>query len=92
MVISRILSLLVAATYVVIALLAGAGFETIKIAVFLVLPLACIWFSDAMGDYTGVAGGGPMTRTPGIIVAVAGWLLLLAPVFIQIYLHLAKEE
>jgi len=49
MVISRILSLLVALVYVVIALIAGAGWETVKLAAFLLLPLACIWFSEENG-------------------------------------------
>ena len=93
MLIGRILSLLVAIAYVVVSLLAGAGLETIKIAAFLALPLACIWFSDEMGDYAGVLmQGGPMSRTPGIIVAVAGWLLLFAPVLMTLYGRFATED
>jgi hypothetical protein len=83
MIISRLFSLLVVIAYVAIALIAGAGWEVLKLAAYLVLPLACIWFSDEMGSYSGMLlQGGPMARTPGFLVVAGGWLLLLMPVIV----------
>ena len=87
--ISKILSLLIALAYITIALLSGAGWQTSKLVAFLLLPMACIWFSDEMGNYTGLLmQGGPMTETPGCLVVVGGWLLLLLPVFAAVYFRL----
>ena len=79
---SRILSLVVSLAYVLIALLTGAGLGALKIAAFLILPLACIWLSDEMGGYVGWGmGRGAITSTsPGFAVAFCGWVLLLLPV------------
>jgi hypothetical protein len=52
---------------------------------FLILPLACIWFSEEMGNYSGMLmQGGPMTRTPGCFVAIGGWFLLTLPLILGI--------
>ncbi|MCA9198562.1 MAG: zf-TFIIB domain-containing protein [Planctomycetales bacterium] len=48
---------------------------------FALLPLVCIWFSDGLGNLTGVSLGlGRPTvthATPGVLIALAGWILLL---------------
>jgi hypothetical protein len=86
MMISKILSVLVALAYIGIALFVGAGWETLKLVGYLVLPMACTLFSEEMGDYSGMLmQGGPMTRTPGWLVAAGGWLLLLLPVGVVLY-------
>ena len=82
--ISRIISGLIALAYLVGAYVSD-GLETAwKVGLFLILPLACIWFSDAMGGYTGVGSGrGAITSTtPGCLAAFGGWLLLLLPLII----------
>ena len=62
--ISRILSGLIAATYLVVAYMSGDVETACKVGLFLILPPACIWFSDAMGGYTGVGmGHGAITLT-----------------------------
>jgi len=61
----------------------GGGEALFKVAIFLVFPLACIWFSEAIGDYTGPTGLGrpAITQTtPGCIVATGGWFLLFLPI------------
>ena len=81
---SRIISGLIALAYLVGAYVSD-GIETAwKVGLFLILPLACIWFSDTMGGYTGVGmGRGAITSTtPGCLVAFGGWLLLLLPLII----------
>lgn len=78
---NRVISSVIAAAYVVVGFTAGGGEGGLKALAFVILPLACIWFSTAMGDYTGPAGNiwisGP---SPGLFVCIAGWLLLLFPV------------
>jgi hypothetical protein len=92
MMISKALSALVALAYVGIALLAGAGWETIKLVAFLVLPLACIWFSDELGSFTGVMRGQYVNaQTPGCLVAFGGWLLLMLPVIVGVIQHFSAK-
>jgi len=86
---SRLLSGGVALFYFFIAAGFGGAEEAIKTLLFLILPLACIWFSDAMGNYTGnlIFPRPPITeKSPGIMVAFMGWVLLLFPVVIGVVL------
>ena len=89
---SRIISGIIAVGYLVAAYLAEGGAGTLRLAGYLILPLACIWFSEAMGDYVGASSGtGPIiTRTtPGCFVAFGGWMLLLLPVIIGLIVYLS---
>lgn len=82
---SRILSGAVAVFYVTLAYFAGGGEAALKFGISLILPLACIWFSDAMGSFTGIMRGQAITSTtPGCLVAFGGWLLLLLPAMMGI--------
>lgn len=57
----------------------------IGIAAYFVLPLACIWYGDEMGDYVGTLPGPSINRTtPGWMVKLAGWFLLLLPAAIPL--------
>ena len=79
---NRILSVLLAVMYIIGALVTGGGEAGLKAFAFVLLPLACIWFSDAMGGYTGPSNGMSITLpSPGLFVCIAGWILLLLPVF-----------
>ena len=90
---NRILSGLVAASYVVVALSGGGAEAGFKAALFLVLPLACIWFSEAMGGYTGPNWRAAITApTPGVFVCIAGWLLLLLPAIVGIVYGLTGSK
>lgn len=56
----------------------GQAFRT---AGYYLLPVACIWFSDAMASYTGVIGGrGRLVeeRSHPVFLRWGGWFLLLA--------------
>jgi hypothetical protein len=73
-------SLAVAAFVVALASSKGGAEGAIRSAISLLLPLACIWFSETFGSYVGPsysAGMGYVNRpTPGVFVAIGGWLLL----------------
>ena len=45
--VNRGLSLLVAATYLTLAYLHGSPADLIRVALLLMLPMACIWFPEA---------------------------------------------
>lgn len=86
---SRLLSGLVAAGYLAFAAWTQGSLEhVLTMLLFLLLPLACIWFSDSMGTLTGISFG--LTRpkvsftTPGDFVAIGGWLLLACPLIVAI--------
>ena len=89
---SRRLSLLIVLGYGTLVLIAGlvsnrSAKQTVGTLLvtmmYFVLPLACIWFEDEMGDYMGrLPGPGINRRSPGWMVRFAGWFLLLLPVVI----------
>lgn len=84
---SRLLSGGVAIFYLLASILSTARLESaFSMLLFLLLPMACIWFPDAMGNLRGVSFGFGRPKithsTPGDFVAVGGWLLLLAPVVV----------
>jgi hypothetical protein len=80
---NRIFSGLLAAIYIIGGFATGGGEGGFKMLIFVVLPLACIWFGDAMGGYTGSSGSIWITvSSPGFFVSVAGWLLLILPLIV----------
>jgi len=88
---NRVLSGLLAVLYIIVAAY-GSGAETaFKVGLFVVLPLACIWFSEPMGGYVGpVWRGAIASPTPAVFVCVGGWLLLLLPLVVEIFYALTK--
>ena len=82
--VNRLLSLLVLVGYVVTAVHYGVVSALIRAALPLLLATACIWFPEELGDFTGVVHYHVITsRTPGLLVRITGWLvLILVPVTI----------
>lgn len=84
---SRILSLLLVASYVLFAYAAdqiGVILEMIPIIVF---GLACLWYGDALGGMTGFRwfyNINVSRTTPGGFLRFLGWILLLIPFIILI--------
>lgn len=85
--ISRIFSLIVAGVYLVVSLVACLGGEqealkgVVYLLSYLVLPIACIWYGDEMGSWTGTMRlHGITSASPGCIVVIMGWILLILPV------------
>jgi hypothetical protein len=90
MVYSRGASLVVAAAFLVAAaLIVGRDGRAMAVcALGTLMPLPFIWFPEAFGAYTGPADFGYINRpTPGVMIAIAGWILLLVspPVLIAVY-------
>ena len=55
------------------------------LAIYLLLPLLCIWFGDEMGNYIGSLPGPAINKpTPGCFVRIGGWVLLLFPVIVVV--------
>ena len=78
----RIISLFIALVYIIGAYLMDGGELALKTAGAMVFVLALIWFSDAMGSYTGFLGrGSAITQeTPGCFILFIGWIFLLLPI------------
>ena len=73
--------------YLLAALIYGKEGDWAKMLLFLILPLACIFVGEAMGDYTGMTGLAkpPITRTsPSGLIEFLGWVILLAPLIVAI--------
>ena len=81
--INRGLSLLIYVGYIVAAYVSGAGIVALKTAGVFLIPMACIWFSEALGGFTGmIAPFYPITESsPAFLMCAVGWLLLVgAPI------------
>ena len=84
--INRAASGLAAASYLFVAAINGGIYPLISIAVFLLLPLACIWFPEEMGSLAYVRSL-LVKETSGCFVVAGGWLLLLLPVMVMLIGH-----
>jgi hypothetical protein len=92
---ARFLSLVIAAAYFVLPLVAVVGKQgslkevvviVLAAAGYLVMPLLCIWFGDEMGGYIGALPGPAMNKpTPGCLVKLGGWFLLFLPAIILLF-------
>ena len=58
----------------------GTAGPLLILAGYFLLPLACIWYGDEMGEYIGTLPGPAINRTtPGWMVKIGGWFLLFLP-------------
>ncbi len=79
-----------AVCYVIAAIFIGGAETAFKVGLFLILPIACIWFSESMGSYVGPVWPAAITHpTPAVFVCIGGWLLLLVPLIVAIVLAIA---
>lgn len=77
---NRILSTLLVAGYFVTGCLAGGPKMGFVLVMFTAFPLACIWFSEAMGGHIGLHGYIGITESsPPFMVRILGWVLLIIP-------------
>jgi len=79
----RIISLLLSIIYLVISYSLAGGEYSLRLLLYLLLPLACIWFSKEMGSYTGSLNIPVISESsPGPVLKFMGWILLLLPLFL----------
>ena len=77
---AKILSLIVASTYLVVAYFFADAYLLFKIISFLFIGIACIWFGDPLGKVTGFRWIGNINvsqETPGGVIKILGWIILL---------------
>ena len=92
----RALSLIVAFSYLGLTIYFPGRYGTVITDLFLMsvalaFPLACIWFGDEMGDYYGTLPGPAITRTtPGWMVKLGGWVLLLLPAILFLFIYFSS--
>ncbi len=74
----RVLGLLIAITYVVIAIVCAGLTTGMRLCLMLLLPMALIWFPDELGNFTGYVGrGGNIDQeSPPIAISMMGWFFL----------------
>jgi hypothetical protein len=73
---ARLASAVMAATYVIVVATWDDVGDAVRMFGYCMMPLACIWFPAAMGDYTGSM---TLRRSPAVFVFVLGWIVLLLP-------------
>ena len=82
---NRVLSIVVVTLYIIVGAFVGGARAAFVATAFSILPLACIWFSETMGGYVGPVWRGAITGpSPGLVVCIAGWLLLLLPAIVEV--------
>lgn len=89
----RILSALIATGYLVGAFAYLGPEAGLRVSIALLLPMSCIWFSEELGDYTGRWDGHLIDeKSPGWMIAIAGWALLVLPPLSILLLHLTRTR
>ncbi len=79
--------------YVIIAFENRGAELALRVVLYLILPMAAIWFSDALGAYTGWTNYGRITSpSPGVLVCILGWMLLAMPIVIAIVLRISGAK
>lgn len=89
----RRISLLVVLIYVTVYFFAAPPKSAAIVVVrlfqvvgYFLLPLACIWYGEEMGEYVGTFPGPAINRqTPGWMVKLGGWFLLFLPALIALF-------
>lgn len=86
---NRILSLIIYAAYLIVAIINGDKGTWPIASVALLLPLGCIWFGDELGGYVGLASNLIFISdtTPGIFIQIIGWVFLLMPAAVLYFWH-----
>ena len=80
---SRIISAVIAAAYVIAAFAIGDGELVLMTVGSLILPMGCIWYGEELGNYIGLLPIPAITqRTPGCLVTAVGWVFLTIPIIL----------
>ena len=91
--IGKVLSLLLAAAYLIAAFTSATPETGLRVLLFLLLPMACIWFSEELGEFTGNWGGQHIDqKSPGCVLTFVGWVMLLMPLLAVLFLKLLVKR
>ena len=76
---AKLISLAIATIYVVSLGVTRSLEATVQFSMFLLLPLALIWFPEQLGRATGyfVKGSYVDSESPPILLSILGWFFLL---------------
>ena len=89
----RIASAVVAVFYVVLAFLMEGAETAFRVIIFLILPLGCIWYGEALGSFTGLMRGQYVNATsPGWLVTFIGWIILLLPLIMAVFSSFSQKQ
>jgi hypothetical protein len=75
---SRFVSAAVVLAYVAVGIRMGGIIIGLRMFAFCLIPLGCIWFAEALGDYV---GNNVTASSPPMLVYILGWVILILPVF-----------
>ncbi|MBN2217650.1 MAG: hypothetical protein JW719_09780 [Pirellulales bacterium] len=81
--VEKLVAVVVCAIWFILACLfepAGA-----MVGLFLFVPLGLIWFGDELGSLTGLHYGIIDQESPGFLIRLFGWILLMAPLGVGIF-------
>lgn len=88
----KVISLGIAVFYMIFAwfFMCEDALDFLEVAGFLILPLACIWFSEAVGSYRGPTFGAGIIwrKSHPSLIRFMGWALLLFPLVLVIFMTL----
>jgi len=87
--VARAASVVVAIANIIGAYVSLNWVDAIEAATGLLLPVACIWFPDALGTCVGFVGTQFVSEdSPGPGVFIMGWVVLLLPIPMWVIIHL----
>jgi len=82
----RLIFLVLAIIVLAINLFAAGPLSLPSSIVTLGIAFVLIWFGDELGAYTGFAHMWKVTPTPGVLIKIAGWILLTYSLVVAILL------
>jgi len=86
--INRGLSLLVCIVYISVGYSVQGSGRALGVFIGLLFPMACIWFPEPLGNFTGIIRGQLMTSpTPAVLVSAGGWLILVGVPIIDYFIQ-----
>ena len=88
------LSIAVVVSCAIVAYRSGGQRDAALVPALCAVPLLLIWFPTALGDHVGLGPSRMATirASPGIMVSIMGWVLLLLPVIIYTLIYMSGKD
>jgi len=84
----KIISLIIAGICLLLTYISAGGEYFLQMIGVLLLPLACIWFSEEWGGYSGAfpwnSGVSQIKKSPPILLNIFGWIFLIGILILEI--------